>query len=161
MSAILKLARLFILVLVVAAGITQAISNRAHAGRFSQQISFNKQIAPIIFGNCAACHHPGGAGPFSLLEFQEVKKRARQIVTVVESRYMPPWLPEAGYGEFAGEHRLSDAQIRTIRQWVEQGMIEGDAADLPPAPKFNANFEGGWQLGQPDLIIKMPQPYTL
>src|SRR5262245_65587097 len=104
--------------------------------------TFNKQIAPILFANCAACHHAGGAGPFGLIEYEEVKKRARQIVTVTGSRYMPPWLPEPGHGEFADARRLSDEQIGTIRRWVEQGMIEGAKGDLPPAPSFNE----AWQL---------------
>jgi Flp pilus assembly protein TadD/mono/diheme cytochrome c family protein len=148
---------LFFFLFIVTAFIAQMLSTQAEARRISQQITFNKQIAPIIFANCAACHHEGGAGPFSLLEYQEVKKRARQIVTVTGSRYMPPWLPEPGYGEFADARRLSDEQIETIRLWVEQGMIEGDRADLPHTPKFNE----AWQMGQPDLIVKMPQPYTL
>src|SRR5262245_39668064 len=124
----------------------RSFSNQAEAGRLPQQITFNKQIAPILFANCAACHHAGGAAPFGLIEYQEVKKRARQIVAVTGSRYMPPWLPEPGYGEFADARRLSDEQIGTIRQWVEQGMIEGDKSDLPPAPSFNEE----WQLGKPD-----------
>jgi len=120
-------------------------------------LTFNKDIAPIIFHNCAECHHPGGSAPFSLLGYQEVKKRAQQIAKVTESRYMPPWLPEPGYGAFAGERRLSDEQIRVIRQWVEQGAAEGVPSDLPPAPRFHE----GWQLGEPDLVIKMPVAYTL
>ncbi|HEY6402458.1 MAG TPA: hypothetical protein VI479_13670, partial [Blastocatellia bacterium] len=131
-------------------------------GRFSQQITFNKQIAPILFANCAACHHAGGAGPFGLTEYQEVKKRAKDIVTVTRSRYMPPWLPEPGNGEFADARRLSAEQIETIRRWVEQGMIEGDKSDLPPAPEFPApGSKDAWRLGRPDLIVEMPQPYTL
>src|SRR5262245_18502080 len=122
-----------------------------------KSVTFNKHVAPILFANCASCHHAGGAGPFGLIGYQEVKKRARQIVTVTGSRYMPPWLPESGYGEFADARRLSGEQIETIRQWVEQGMIEGDKSDLPPAPSFN----DAWQLGRPDLIVEMPQPYTL
>lgn len=137
--------------------ITQMFFKQAEARRLSQQITFSKQIAPILYANCAACHHAGGAGPFSLIEYPEVKKRARQIVTVTGSRYMPPWLPEPGYGEFADARRLSDEQIETIRRWVEQGMIEGDKGDLPPAPEFN----DAWQLGRPDLIVEMPRPYTL
>jgi tetratricopeptide (TPR) repeat protein/mono/diheme cytochrome c family protein len=148
---------LSLFLLAIAAFIAQPISRRATAGPLSQPVTFNKQIAPIMFANCVSCHHAGGAGPFSLVEFQEVKKRARQIVTVTESRYMPPWLPEPGYGDFADARRLSDEQLNTVRQWVEQGMVEGDGRDLPPAPAFNE----GWQLGQPDLIVKMPQPYTL
>jgi tetratricopeptide (TPR) repeat protein len=70
---------------------------------------------------------------------------------------MPPWLPEPGYGEFAGERRLSEDRIKTIQSWVEQGAAEGAPSDLPLAPKFKE----GWQLGQPDLIVKMPRPYVL
>lgn len=119
--------------------------------------TFNKDIAPIIFNNCAVCHHPGGAGPFSLLSYKDVGKRAKQIAAVTESRYMPPWLPEPGHGEFADERRLNDEQIKLIRRWAEQGAAEGVASDLPPVPRFNE----GWQLGQPDLVIKMPHGYTL
>lgn len=135
----------------------RSFSNQVEAGRLSEPITFNKHVAPILFANCAACHHAGGAGPFGLVEYQEVRKRARQIVTVTGSRYMPPWLPEPGHGEFADARRLSEDQIGTIRRWVEQGMIEGDKSNLPPTPVFN----DAWQLGQPDLIVEMPRPYTL
>src|SRR6266498_2208762 len=111
---------------IAAAFIAPAVSNRAEAGRLSQQITFNKHVAPILFANCAACHHAGGAGPFGLIEYQEVKKRARQIVTVTGSRYMPPWLPEPGYGQFARERRLSGDQIRLIQQWVAEGASAGN-----------------------------------
>lgn len=148
--------RILIASLIVTTIAVSAFSLGATGG-FSQQVTFNKQIAPIFFANCAACHHAGGAGPFSLVEYQEVKKRARQIVTVTASRYMPPWLPEPGYGDFADARRLSNEQIETIRRWVEQGMMEGDKSDLPPAPGFNE----AWQLGEPDLIVEMPRPYTL
>jgi Flp pilus assembly protein TadD/mono/diheme cytochrome c family protein len=123
----------------------------------SVQRTFNKDIAPIVFQNCAACHHPGGPAPFSLLSFQDVKKRAQQIVAVTESRYMPPWLPEPGSGEFVGARRLSDEQIAVLRQWLAQGAMEGAPADLPPVPRFTA----GWQLGPPDLVVRMPQAYKL
>ncbi|HEX5080921.1 MAG TPA: cytochrome c, partial [Blastocatellia bacterium] len=151
--------RILIASLIVTASSIGAVSafSPGATGRFSELVTFNKQVAPILFANCAACHHAGGAGPFSLIEYQEVKKRAKQIVTVTASRYMPPWLPEPGYGDFADARRLDDKQIETIRQWVDQGMIEGDRSDLPPAPAFNE----AWQLGQPDLIVEMPLAYTL
>lgn len=119
--------------------------------------TFSKDIAPILFDNCAACHHPGGSGPFSLLTYPEVAQRAKQIAVVTRSRYMPPWPPEPGYGEFEGARRLSDEQINAIQQWEEQGAAEGDPADLPPPPKSHE----GWQLGEPDLVVKMARPYTL
>ena len=74
--------------------------------------AFYKNIAPIIYHSCAPCHRPGEAGPFSLLTYADVRKRGAQIVSVVKRRYMPPWLPEAGHGEFQDERRLTDDQIR-------------------------------------------------
>jgi len=119
--------------------------------------TFNKQIAPIIYEYCAACHHTGGAAPFSLMTFAEVKKRARLIADVTASRYMPPWLPDAGYAEYSDERRLSDEQIKLIRQWVAAGTPEGDAKELPPAPQFNES----WQLGKPDLIVRMNESFVV
>ena len=60
----------------------------------SRPLSFNKDIAPIIFENCSTCHHPGESAPFNLLNYADVKKHARQIVEVTRRRIMPPWLPE-------------------------------------------------------------------
>jgi tetratricopeptide (TPR) repeat protein len=98
--------------------------------------------------------------PFSLLTYQDVKSRAKQITTVTASRRMPPWLPEPGHGSFSGERRLDQREIDTIRQWVEEGATEGDPADLTvTAPALRDDDE--WQLGQLDLIVEMPQPYTL
>ena len=120
-------------------------------------LTFNKDVAPIVFESCAACHHPGGSAPFSLLTYREVKPHAKQIADVTRSRFMPPWLPEPGYGAFAGERRLSDAQVGIIQQWVEEGAIEGDPRNLPAAPTWT----DGWQLGKPDVVVEMPRPYTL
>jgi len=132
-------------------------SNNWPVGVFGRPATFNRDIAPILFAHCAACHRPGQTAPFSLLTYEEVKKRAKQIVTVVETRYMPPWLPEPGHGEFAGNRRLTTDQIRIIRRWVKEGCAEGAASDLPQAPVWKDE----WFLGQPDLIVKMPQPYSL
>ena len=120
-------------------------------------VTFTRDVAPVIHANCTGCHRPGESAPFSLITYEDVRRRARTIVDVVERRYMPPWLPAAGHGVFAGERRLTDAEIDTIRRWEEQGSVEGDAAALPPLPAFPE----GWQLGEPDLIVRLPQPYTL
>jgi mono/diheme cytochrome c family protein len=119
--------------------------------------TFNRDIAPIVFANCVTCHHPGGIGPFSLTDYHEVKKHAELIGRVTTSRYMPPWLPEPGYGTFAGERRLRDEQVATIAQWVKAGAPEGSAADL----KVEPHWSDDWRLGKPDLVVTMPQPYTL
>jgi Flp pilus assembly protein TadD len=121
------------------------------------QITFDRDIAPIVFRNCAQCHHPGEAGPFPLLSYADIKTHGRQIAFVTSKRIMPPWLPEPGELKFADELRLTDAEISKIQAWVDQGEIEGDPADLPPRPVFNV----GWQLGKPDVIVRAEKPYLL
>ena len=122
-----------------------------------RQVTFNRDIAPIVFQSCARCHRPGESGPFSLLTYDDVRKHARQTETVTRTRFMPPWLPEPQAPTFADELRLSDYQIAIIRKWVEAGTPEGNAADLPPQPKFVE----GWQLAEPDLVLEAAKPYTL
>src|SRR5258706_7704128 len=120
-------------------------------------VNFAHDIAPIIYRNCAPCHRPGEAGPFPLLSYQDVKGHARQIVDVTQRRYMPPWAPQSGYGNFLEERRLTDAEIRLIADWASQGAPQGKAAETPQAP----NFTDGWQLGPPDLIIEPEHAHTL
>src|SRR3984885_8714744 len=79
--------------------------------------TFSQDIAPIVYENCAPCHHPGEAAPFSLLTYQDVKKRAAQIAAVTRTGFMPPRLPEKGYGDFAGDRRLTSVEIEAISEW--------------------------------------------
>ncbi len=123
----------------------------------NRPLVFSKDIAPIVFKSCSGCHHPGQAAPFPLLTYEHVKKHARQIVDATGRRYMPPWLPEPGYGEFAGNRSLTEAQIARIRRWVDEGAAQGNDADLPPAPEY----PNGWRLGQPDFVMTLPQAYNL
>ena len=127
------------------------------ASRTLAQVTFNKDIAPIIFQHCSNCHRPGQAGPFPLLSYTDVKKRARQIVEVTGRRYMPPWLPDGPKNEFLGDRRLSETQVQRFAQWFQEGTPEGRPEELPPRPEW----VDGWQLGQPDLVVKMSRKYTL
>src|ERR1700747_989451 len=88
--------------------------------------TFNKDIAPILYQNCATCHHPGEVAPFSLLTYQDAKKRARHLKEVTASRRMPPWHAEGGPHKFLDERRLSEEEIRTLAQWADTGAKEGD-----------------------------------
>jgi len=122
-----------------------------------QQITFNRDVAPIMFRSCAACHHPGGAGPFSLLTYKDAREHARQIAAVTRTRFMPPWLPVGEDLKFADDLRLSDQEIGTIQQWVQQDAVEGRPSDLPPRPEFTE----GWELGKPDLVLTARKPFVL
>lgn len=119
--------------------------------------TYNKDIAPILYENCATCHRPGEVAPFSLLTYQDAAKRASLIATVTKKRYMPPWKPEPGYGNFDHVRRLTDEQIALIQGWAAAGGPEGDKADKPAIPAFPT----GWQAGEPDQVLKVPEPYAL
>ncbi|MGH7751584.1 MAG: tetratricopeptide repeat protein, partial [Gemmatimonadales bacterium] len=132
---------------VIVAALTGTASARAQS-----RPTFSEHVAPILQRQCASCHQPGGSAPFSLLTYADARERAALIAAAVESRRMPPWLPEPGYAEFAGERRLTDAEIATIRRWVNGGVIEGRAA-VTSAPPSKPEL---WQLGEPDLVIAFP-----
>lgn len=122
-----------------------------------QSITFSEHIAPIVFASCSPCHRPAEAAPFPLLSYEDTRKHAAQIVAVTSRRYMPPWSPEPGHGDFAGVRRLSTMQIQRIAGWVRAGAPQGDPSRQPAPPKFVE----GWQLGEPDLIVKVPQSFTV
>lgn len=119
--------------------------------------TFAKDVAPIVFANCTTCHREGAIGPFPLTNYEEVKKRSKLIVQVTADRAMPPWKPEAGHGEFLDARALTAAQVATLKAWAEAGAPEGDAKLTPRPPQVKE----GWQLGKPDIVLKMPKPFTV
>jgi mono/diheme cytochrome c family protein len=119
--------------------------------------TYARDVAPILNQSCVSCHHQGGIAPFALQTFEQAKKHGKTVAAVTESRYMPPWHAESGFGHFQDERRLSEREIQTIANWVKSDMPEGDAAEAPPALSFAA----GWHLGEPDLVVKMPKAYEV
>jgi tetratricopeptide (TPR) repeat protein len=132
-------------------------SGSKYSPRAKGTLTYCKDVAPIVFRNCSGCHRPEEAAPFSLLTFDQVRKHARQIAEVTAKRYMPPWPPEPGYGDFVEERRLTPDELGVIRQWVAEGAAEGSASELPPIPETKA----GWKMGEPDLVIIAPEAYNL
>src|SRR5690242_16769036 len=143
-----RLGFLLLFPVIAASALLHARASSNPAGE--HQVTFNRDLAPIVFRTCAPCHHPGEAGPFSLLTYGDLKSHARQIADVTQKRIMPPWLPEPGEWKFNDDLHLSSEEIALFQKWVQEGMLEGSPSDLPPAPHFNS----GWQLGQPDLILR-------
>jgi tetratricopeptide (TPR) repeat protein len=124
----------------------------------AQTPTFSRDVAPIFLKNCVTCHHPGDNSPFSLQTYAEARPWARAIRERVITRQMPPWKPEAGYGDpFQAARGLKEQEIDTIDRWVSGGAPEGNPSDLPEGP----NWPGDWRLGTPDLVIRMPDPYEL
>ncbi len=155
--------RLFgrLLVFGLASAVLMGEVEAASAGQLDiardRTVTFARDLAPIIFDHCGICHRPNGSAPFSLLTFPAARQRATLIAAVTKSRLMPPWKSEPGYGEFIGHRPLSDAEIGVVQRWLADGAPEGDPRDLPPPPQWTEE----WQLGRPDLVVTLSQPYVL
>ena len=126
-------------------------------GDKAAKVTYTRDIAPIVQARCLNCHREGQVAPFPLADYEQTAKRAGQIVRVTQDRIMPPWIPSPGHDKFVGERWLTDRELDLFEAWEQSGRARGDDADLPPAPKFAE----GWQLGEPDLIVKMPQPFAV
>src|SRR5882724_7423757 len=126
----------------------------------AQQVTFAKDIAPILQRSCQGCHRPGQMAPMSLLTFQDVRPWARSIKQRVTERQMPPWGidPHVGIQSFKNDPSLRDDEIQTIAMWVDAGAPMGNAADMPKPREFDDSAR--WHIGQPDLVVTSP-PHTV
>ena len=113
------------------------------------QVSYARDVAPIFDANCVSCHREGDIAPMSLRSYDEARPWAKSIRNAVSTREMPPWDASPEYGHFSNERRLSDRDIAVVEKWVDQGAQPGDPAERPEAPQF----DDGWRLGEPDLIV--------
>ncbi|MDX2249681.1 MAG: hypothetical protein SF052_23055 [Bacteroidia bacterium] len=120
-------------------------------------VTFSEHIAPIIFQNCTPCHRPGSAGPFSLITYRDVARKAKMIAQVTRTRFMPPWPADPEYRHFQGEKRLTQYEIDLLSLWLNQGRLLGDSSLIPPLPPYPE----GSQLGEPDLVIEMEDVFPI
>ncbi|HXI12707.1 MAG TPA: ascorbate-dependent monooxygenase [Thermoanaerobaculia bacterium] len=118
--------------------------------------TFSNEISRIFQANCQNCHHPGDVAPFSLMTYRDALPWLNAIRHVTATRQMPPWKPSPGCGDFEQTRTLSEEQIDTIGTWIANGAPEGDRTKLPKP----LEFDDGWSLGQPDLVLKLQEPYT-
>jgi hypothetical protein len=119
--------------------------------------TFSKDVAPILYKNCATCHRPGETAPMSLLTYKDARPWAKSIRQYVASGQMPPWHATEPQGVFLNDRRLSQADKDILTDWADGGAPEGNPKDLPPAPKF----VDGWQIGKPDVVLTMTKPYEV
>ena len=129
-------------------------------GARPQAPTYTKDIAPLLAERCGMCHVAGGSAPFSLLTYADAKRHAPEIAAVIRARYMPPWKADPENGPFVGQHPLTDEEIDRIQHWFAAGAIEGEAGDAR-ASTVPASQVNGWRLGPPDLVVTLPQPYSL
>ena len=135
----------------VALALATLVSGASSTASAQGDVTFTKDVAPIIFENCVSCHRPGQTAPMPLRSYAEVRPWARGIKEQVESGAMPPWFADARHGFFKNDMRLVQDEIDTITRWVDAGAPQGAPSDLPELPTFT----DGWQLGEPDLIVNL------
>jgi hypothetical protein len=119
-------------------------------------VTFNKDVLPILQKNCQVCHRPGEIAPMSFMTYGDSRPWAKAMKTAVIARQMPPWFADPGYGHFKNDRRLSEAEIRVISDWADNGAAEGEAKDKPAA----VAFEDGWNI-KPDMVIEMPKDFSI
>jgi hypothetical protein len=117
--------------------------------------TFSNEVVRIFQNRCQTCHHPGDIAPFSLMTYADAAPHADAIKFMTQTRQMPPWKPAPACGDFADARVLGQDEIDLIAKWVDNGAPQGNVADLPA----QKNFDGGWALGQPDLVLSYPEAY--
>src|SRR5262245_30327547 len=145
----------FVLLAATTALGTEVVSPTVPSDQASQ-VTFNKDVLPILQANCQVCHRPGSIAPMSFMTYESARPWAKAIKSAVVSKKMPPWFADPHYGEFRNAPRLNPSEISTLAAWVDGGAREGDPADRPAAREW----KDGWRI-QPDVVVSMPQPYRV
>ena len=140
-----------------AALLVVSVAGVASAGAAEGTPTFAKDIAPILYENCVACHRPNHLAPMSLITYADARPWARAVKTKVLTREMPPWGADSSVRAYKNDASLTQTEIDTIAAWVDGGAPEGNAADLPEVPQFAE----GWSIGEPDLIFSMVKPFEV
>ena len=143
--------------LMVVAGFT-VISTAVIA---QDQVTFTRDVAPILQEHCQVCHRPGTVAPMSLLTYEDVRPRAKAIKAKVVAREMPPWFIDKNVGvqHFNNDTSMTDEEIATIVKWVDGGAPEGNPAEIPPTRQFADEL--AWQIGKPDIIVTLPKDLVM
>ena len=136
---------------------TALVAGAPQNGAAADPPTFSRDVAPIVFAKCAACHRPGEVAPMSLLSFKDVRPWAGAIREKVATRVMPPWHADRSYGTFRNNPSLSQTEIDTIVRWVDGGAREGNPKDVPALP----TFAEGWQIGKPDQVFEMAADFEV
>jgi len=119
--------------------------------------TFSKDVAPVFYKRCVACHRPGDVAPMSLVDYKSARPWAKAIREAVLTRRMPPWFADPAHGSFSNDPRLAAAEIETVKRWVDAGAPEGDPGFLPAPPAFAE----GWRLGKPDIVIDIGEDHLV
>jgi mono/diheme cytochrome c family protein len=138
-------------------GLVGLIAAAALVAAPAKDVTFHRDIEPILQQRCQDCHRPGEAAPMSLLSYQDARPWAKAIREAVVGKKMPPWFADPAHGSFANDRRMPQAEIDRIVAWVDGGAKEGNAKDAPKPRTFTA----GWAMGKPDAVVEMPVEFQV
>jgi peroxiredoxin len=136
---------------------TGCVIERAKKPRVSDEVTYARHVAPILQKRCQECHRPGEIGPFSLLGYEDAKKRTGRIREALVEQRMPPWHADPRHGKFLNDRRLTQAERDTLLEWIDTGATKGDDKDLPPV----RTFAKGWKIGEPEKIFMMEKEFKV
>ena len=133
-----------------------------HIGRVARRpargdITYSRQVSRILQKRCVSCHRADGIAPFALTSYEEAASWAETIREVIEDERMPPWHASPKHGKFSNDARMSEEEKKQVYAWIDNGVPEGDPAELPALPEFVE----AWRIGRPDLVVKMPEPFAV
>jgi hypothetical protein len=134
-----------------------ALACAAVSSAASTQVTFYKDVVPVLQKNCQGCHRPGEAGPMSFLTYETTRPWAKAIKDAVASKKMPPWFADPSHGTFSNDRSLSASDVKTLVSWVDSGAVAGDAKDAPKPIQFTE----GWAIGKPDAIFEIPNAVNI
>src|SRR5262245_47865232 len=123
----------------------------------AKEVTFHRDVEPLLQAHCQTCHRPGEAAPMSLLTYDDARKWAAAMKEAVKLRKMPPWFADPAHGQFSNDRRLTQEQIDTITQWTDSGKKEGNPKDAPKP----LTFSEGWVIGKPDSVVEMPNAFEV
>src|SRR5438105_11747883 len=140
----------------MAFGGSAVLSAQQRAQTPGPQVTFTKDVAPILYRSCVRCHRPGEIAPMSLLTYADARPWARSIKDRVSKREMPPWFLDKTIGiqKYKEDPSLTDEEVATIVKWVDSGAPQGNPADAPAPPK--SEDVSTWKIGTPDLVVRYP-----
>jgi len=119
--------------------------------------SFYRDIVPILQDHCQSCHRPGEVAPMPLVTYEQTRPWAPAIAKAVQSKMMPPWFADPRFGHFLNDPSLTELQVETVLAWVKAGTPAGSPRDAP-APR---QWDQGWNIARPDVVLQMPQPVNI
>ena len=149
--------RLIVVFSIVVIGLAAAVQRGEAHKAITSKYTYNDDVFPILRDRCSSCHVPGGVAPMSLMTYDDAFPWAESIRAELVASHMPPWNAEEGYGEFKRAHTLSPKELDVILTWATGGNPRGSLDQKLPVVALNNE----WQLGAPDLALKMPADFTI